>query len=372
MATMRHPHRDVVIACLGGGQDCLMVIDSGEWTPCPRIRNWFATFRTPDRDTEMLRFHPLPSPWEPGWAFPLQGRVPTWTRSRERAPGQIRIPNYQSNPCYVMQQTNHPYYRWDLMTLFEVPRRIKQILADPDFGYLQSHPRAREGLQWIIDGKEKKYEHEAACDEYTDWLHEHGRQHALRPPNEWERARAAGLANYFAALRLEGRRLYDVVGLAFDPRALQRRLHPLLRDWDAGLSPLAPPCPSLSDMVTLYRSLDHTLQQHAPFAPREPDPFPPDLMPVPPRVPAATGEGAPAQDGAAAPAALHLLPVLQRVVHAAGDMPRAPDETAVAAGPSPLAPVPNGLAAPEDFASVPLRTSFASAAARSSGESARP
>ena len=136
------------------------------------------------------------------------------------------------------------------------------------------------GLQWVLDGTERKYEHEAACDEYTDWLHVHGVDHALRPPNEWERARAAGLAEYFAALHLTGRKLYDVVGLAFDPRALQRRLCPLLRDWNEGLSPRSPPCPTLDEVVTLYRSLDRPLQQHAPFAPREPHPFPPDLMPV--------------------------------------------------------------------------------------------
>ena len=372
VATMRRPHREVVIACLGGGQECLMVINSGEWTACPRIRNWFATFRIPHHDGEVLRFNPLPSPWEPGWAFPLQGRVPTWTRSRERAPGEIRIPNYQANPCYVMQHTNHPTYRWDLMTLFEVPRHIKRILDEPDFGYLQSHPQASKGLQWIIEGKEKQYEHEAACDEYTDWLHVHGQQHALRPPNEWERARAAGLANYLAALRLEGRRLYDVVGLAFDPRALQRRLYPLLRDWDAGLSPQAPPCPSLRDVVALYRSLDHTLQQHAPFAPREPDPYPTDLMPVPPRATEETGEATRTRDGAATLAELHLSTRLPRATEAAGEAPRMTDGAATAAPSVRPALAPDGLTAPEGVVVVPSRTGHAAAATSSSGESARP
>ena len=227
-----------------------------------------------------MRFPPLPSPWEPGWAFPLHGRVLTCTRSRERVPGEIRIPNYQSHPNYVMQYTDHAHYRWDLMSLFEIPRHIKRILNEPAHGYLEAFPRASAGLQWILDGTEKKYEHEAACDEYTDWLHLHGATHALRPPNEWGRARAAGVAEYLAALHLTGRRLYDVVGLAFDPRALQRRLCPLLMDWEGGLSPRALPCPSLDEVITFYRGLDRTLQQHAPFAPREPHPYPPDLMPA--------------------------------------------------------------------------------------------
>ena len=229
------------------------------------------------------------------------------------------------------------------MTLIEVLRQIKRILTNPEFGYLQSHPRASAGLQWIVDGTEKKYEHEASCDEYTDWLHVHGVRHALRPPNEWERARAAGLAKYLAALGLEGRRLYDVVGLAFDPRALQRRLYPLVHDWDAGLSPRAPPCPSLGEVVTLYRNLDHTLQQHAPFAPRELDPFPTDLMPVPARTSATMGDAACLTGRPAAPLAPRLPP-------------RALD----------------GPPASRDVLPVPQGTPLASAAASSSGESARP
>ena len=300
----------------------------------------------------------------------MQGRVPTWTRSRERAPGEIRIPNYQANPCYVMQNINHPIYRWDLMTLFEIPRRIKRILDDPDFGYLQSHPQASKGLQWIIEGKEKKYEHEAACDEYTDWLHVHGREHALRPPNEWERARAAGLANYFVALRLDGRRLYDVVGLAFDPRALQRRLYPLLRDWDEGLSPRAPPCPSLSEVVTLYRSLDHIVQTYAPFAPREPDPFPPDLMPVLPQEAGTTGENMRAQDGACASGGIPPTHGSPCTVEVTRD-PLRMTGTDTATLPHPVL-ASDGTAAPESGASVPPCTSHAPAAANVSGESARP
>ena len=300
----------------------------------------------------------------------MQGRVPTWTRSRERAPGEIRIPNYQANPCYVMQQINHPIYRWDLMTLFEIPRRIKSILDDADLGYRQSHPQASKGLQWIIEGKEKKYEHEAACDEYTDWLHVHGREHALRPPNEWERARAAGLANYFVALRLDGRRLYDVVGLAFDPRALQRRLYPLLRDWDEGLSPRAPPCPALSEVVTLYHSLDHVVQTYAPFAPREPEPFPPDLMPVVPQGAGTTGGNGPAQDGAGAPDGIPPIHRSPGTVEVAGDLLH------VTGRDTDTLPLPvldtDGAAASESGASVPSCPSHAPAAANDSGESARP
>ena len=369
VATMRPQHLEVVIACFGGGRECLMVIDSGEWTVCPRVRNWFATFRTPRNDGEVMRFHPLPSPWEPGWAFPLQGRVPTWTRSRERAPGEIRIPNYQAHPCYVMYYMDHPIYRWDLMTLFEIPRRIKLILGDPDLGYLQSHPQAGKGLQWILERKEKKYEHEAACDEYTDWLHEHGREHAIRPPNEWERARAAGLERYFVALRLEGRRLYDVVGLAFDPRALQRRLCPLLRDWDEGLSPRPPPCPSLSEVVTLYRSLDHVVRTYAPFAPREPDPFPPDLMPTPPQAAGASHDGTRA--GADPEASGGLLPTqgAPNIADGTGDpLRRTERHTATL----PVQVFTGAPAAPDGGASEPSLTSRATTAANISGESARP
>ena len=256
------------------------------------------------------------------------------------------------------------------MTLFEIPRRIKNILEDSDLGYRQSHPQASKGLQLIIEGKEKKYENEAACDEYTDWLHVHGREHALRPPNELERARATGLANYSTALHLDGRRLYDVVGLAFDPRALQRRLYPLLRDWDEGLSPRAPPCPSLSEVVTLFHSLDHVVQTYAPFAPREPDPFPPDLMPAVPQEAGTTGESGPAQSGAGASDGIpptYRSPCISEV---AGDpLCMAGRDTATL--PPPVSDT-DGIAAPESGASVPSCTSHAPAAANVSGESARP
>ena len=72
---MRQPHRDLVMACLGNGPGCLMVINSNEWTECPRVRNWFATFRAPQHAGEIMRFPKRPSPWEQGWAFPLHGRV---------------------------------------------------------------------------------------------------------------------------------------------------------------------------------------------------------------------------------------------------------------------------------------------------------
>ena len=142
---------------------------------------------------------------------------------------------------HVMHHTDHPHLRWDLMTLTEIPKHIKCILNGPANGYLRTYPRASAGLQWILDGTERLHEHEPACDEYTDWLHEHGPTYALRPPSETERARAAGVAEYFAALGLTGRRLTDVVRLSFDGRALQRRLWPLLRDWDAGQHVHAPP-----------------------------------------------------------------------------------------------------------------------------------
>ena len=153
------------------------------------------------------------------------------------------MPNYQAHPVYVMHHANHPYLRWDLMTLFEIPKHIKRILSDPAHGYLRTHPRASAGLQWILDGTERLPEHEAECDEYTDWLHECGPAHAPCPPSAIERARAAGVADCFTVLGLSGRRLFDAVGLAFDGRSLQRRLWPLLREWDAGQMTRAPACP---------------------------------------------------------------------------------------------------------------------------------
>ena len=164
------------------------------------------------------------------------------------------------------------------MALFEIPKHIKRILNDPAHGYLRTHPRASAGLQWILDGTERLPDHEADCDSYTDWLYECGPVHALRPPSAIKGARAVGVEDYFSALGLSGRRLFDVVGIAFDGRSLQRRLWPLLRDWDAGRMTRAPPCPPLADIVRLYRSLDGVVRQHAPLAPRVTNPFPSDLM----------------------------------------------------------------------------------------------
>ena len=164
------------------------------------------------------------------------------------------------------------------MDLRQVRRRIHDILSDPSYGYTQTHPRARAGLRWIVEGTHRTMDHEHDCDSYTDWLHEHGESHGLRPPTAEERARAAGLEHYYAALGLTGRRLYDTVGLSFDGRALQRRLWPLVRAWSNDTATRAPPCPDVPTLLQIFRSLDGVIQQHAPLAPRASAPFPPDLL----------------------------------------------------------------------------------------------
>ena len=108
--------------------------------------------------------------------------------------------------------------------------------------------------------------------------HQRGEEHGLRPPTAIERARAAGLEHYYTALGLTGRQLYDTVGLAFDGRALQRRLWPLIRAWANDTATRAPPCPDAWGLMQIFRQLDPVIQRHAPLAPRATAPFPPDLM----------------------------------------------------------------------------------------------
>ena len=229
--SMREPHRNAILAAMGGlTEDHLMVINSAEWTACPRVRLFYASFATPTREEDIVVFPRRESPWERGWSFHAQGRVPTFLRSRRRVPGEVRIPNYQAHPSSCLLDTNHRN-RWDLMTLTEVRNRVRTILGTAD--YPSRYPLARPGLRWIVAGTHRHPGHEEECDQYVDWLHEEGWRHGIRPPLANERARAAGLEQYCADLGLTGRRLYDIIGLSFDGYALMRRVAPFLRGWGA-------------------------------------------------------------------------------------------------------------------------------------------
>eukprot|EP00959_Pyramimonas_sp_CCMP1952_P337389 7065284-Pyramimonas_sp.AAC.1 len=66
------------------------------------------------------------------------------------------------------------------------------------------------------------------------WLVREGRAHGLRPPCAEERARATGLAGCCRGLGIDGRALYDAVGIHFGPRCLQRRVVSVMQAWKAG------------------------------------------------------------------------------------------------------------------------------------------
>eukprot|EP00959_Pyramimonas_sp_CCMP1952_P366434 7674690-Pyramimonas_sp.AAC.1 len=59
---------------------------------------------------------------------------------------------------------------------------------------------------------------------WAAWLMSEGRARGLRTPSPDERARAVGLGGCCASLGIAGRRLFDAVGMRFDPRCLQRRM----------------------------------------------------------------------------------------------------------------------------------------------------
>ena len=83
--SMRDPHRRVVLEAMGGlDEHYMMTINSAEWTACPRVRLWFASFPAPASGTDLAVFPRRSSPWEPGWAFHVNGCIPTFLRSRMR------------------------------------------------------------------------------------------------------------------------------------------------------------------------------------------------------------------------------------------------------------------------------------------------
>ena len=254
--SMRDPHKQVVLQAMGDiDERYVMLINSADWTACPRVRLWFASFPAPERDEDIAVFPRRASPWERGWSFRVNGCIPTFLRSRRRVPDAVRIPNYQAHPVFYLYENGHRD-RWDLMTLTEVRNRIRSILNNSE--YLARYPRARTGLRWIIAGTHRHIGHEEDCDQYVDWLHVEGGRHGIRPPTEVERARAAGLEQYCRALGLTGRRLYDVIGLSFDGYALMRRTAAFLRDWGNTGTPRhsARPTPTREHLYDLFRGLD--------------------------------------------------------------------------------------------------------------------
>ena len=83
----------------------------------------------------------------------------------------------------------------------------------------------------------------------------------IRPPNEWERARASGVGSYYARLGLAGKELYDAVGTHFGPRSLQQRLIPLLRQWGAGSTITEVGLPDPSQLLAIFHRLHAKVRQ---------------------------------------------------------------------------------------------------------------
>ena len=223
-------------------------LDSGEWAPLPRRRFWIGTFPIPTPG-DTVRFPRIRNPWLPGWGFHWDGVPPAATCARGEH-GDVLLPStYQGHPACLLYNLQHPL-NWDLMNMRQVVCRIRGLLLPDEVE--RTFPGVRAGFELIVDFHERHGDGEDIARQFLLWVAERGPSHGLRFPHQDERARSLGLGDFLNTLQLSPRQLYDVVGSHFDPRALQRRMFPLLRDWCAGAPVASHPFPSPAALNGIY------------------------------------------------------------------------------------------------------------------------
>ena len=145
----------------------------------------------------------------------------------------------------------------------QVVNRIRGLFLPDEVE--RSFPGVRVGFELIADFQERRGDGEALARQFLLWVAERGPAHGLRFPRPDERARALGLGDFFDALQLDPRQLHDVVGGHFDPRALKRRMFPLLRDWHLGRPVSTHAFPDPSALNGIYSRLRAGLRQAHPL-----------------------------------------------------------------------------------------------------------
>ena len=245
-----HPsHRAVMCTALGDLPPSWAArMDAGVSVPSPRDRTWFSNVCP---DDSALAYPRLPCPWEPGWTFRPDGRVPTWLPALPPgAPSDPVLPClWQTHLRCLLYDTGSPH-RWLLRPLMDAKKCAQQLLEAAEANL--RFPGCVEGLGLVLQGREREsLATERKARAWAAWLVHEGRIHGLRLPTPDERARAVGLGAYFASLSLGGRDLYDAVGGHQDPRNLQQRVLPGMLAWLRGESPSGPPPSSLCPHPTL-------------------------------------------------------------------------------------------------------------------------
>ena len=111
----------------------------------PRLLYWFATFPMPVGPAHVMTCRKRASPWDRRRAPRVDGRTPSFLRSRQRAgPNQGRITEYRARPIYLQHDTQH-WYRWDLMRLTGARNHPARILGRAD--YVEQYPTGQSMLQ---------------------------------------------------------------------------------------------------------------------------------------------------------------------------------------------------------------------------------
>ena len=213
-------------------------MDAGVFVPSPRDRTWFSNVHP---DDSALAYPRLPCPWEPGWTFRPDGRVPTWLPALPPgAPSDPVLPClWQTHLRCLLYDTGSPH-RWLLRSLTDAKNCAQQLLETAEANL--RFPGCVEGLGLVMQGREREsLATERKARAWAAWLAQEGCTHGLRLPTPEERARASGLGAYFDSLSLGGRDLYDAVGGHQDPRNLQQRVLPGVLAWLRGEGPSEPP-----------------------------------------------------------------------------------------------------------------------------------
>ena len=250
-----------------------VLMNAADWVASPRQRTWIGSF-PPPRAADRITYRRMASPWEPRWAYRWDGKVPTWTRSRGNG-NDIEPSSYQTSLRHLLfsEDSNN---RWFLYSEHELKQKVHAILVDTDAE--TSWPGVREGLSLVSAGREREsHAAEQAVRTWAGWLMANGRLHGLRPPSEHERARAVGLASYYARLDLTGRDLYDAVGMHFDPRCLQQRIISLLKDWFRGVNPAPVAYPQPTDLLRIFDRVAAHARRHCPYTALASGPFRHDI-----------------------------------------------------------------------------------------------
>ena len=245
-----HPsHRTVMCTALGDLPPSWAArMDAGVFVPSPRDRTWFSNVHP---DDSALAYPRLPCPWEPGWTFRPDGRIPTWLPALPTgAPSDPVLPClWQTHLRCLLYDTGSPH-RWLLRPLPDAKKCAQQLLEAAEANL--RFPGCVEGLGLVMQGREREsLATERKVRAWATWLVQEGRAHGLRLPTSDERARAVGLGAYFASLSLGGRDLYDAIGGHQDPRNLQQRVLPGVLAWLRGEGPSGPPPSALCPYPTL-------------------------------------------------------------------------------------------------------------------------